>query len=235
MSLLKVKLYAEGTIQVINVLLISHFCWQWKRHLFAELKYLLKPCDCSQCPSIQFHHVKWHSSSRIDIVLKGSAWAFSRSQYTIRHDFTPRTNDFHQTLITDVTVQATSRAGSVRRNLCSSCVCVFLCFISTGRWTEFLTVCRRISAAFHPPALSLFSDCFRLSFSTLLLCVWLLRSDEVWWSTGPCDSMTSACMLSPILVCDHTHAPCSSPLLYPCAWKMHPAFVAEWVKKTSMI
>lgn len=149
-----------------------------------------------------------------DIILKGTAQAFTLSHYTIGHDFTPRTNDFHQTLITDVTMQPMSRTRSERRNLRPSRVCVFVCFISTGRWTEFLhcAVCRRRSAALLPLTIPFVLGVFRSLFSTLLCCLLFPRSDEVWWSTGRCDSLTTAHILSPIWVCDHTHTPCSSLL-----------------------
>lgn len=71
-------------------------------------------------------------------------------------------------------------------------------------------------------------------FSTLLSCPWFLRSDEAWWSTGPCDSLTSACILSPIWVCDHTYAPCSSLLYFnPVHEKNVPCF-CSWVNKKNI-
>lgn len=174
----------EATAWVTSALFSTLFVLR-VRNMSTELKLLLKASVFNQCPSVQFSfsfgaaYIKWHGSGT-DIVLKGTAQAFSLFQYTIGHDFTPRTNDFHQTLITDVTAQASRRAHSERRNLCSSRVCVFVCFISTGRWTEFLqyAVCRRISAvllfARSPFALGLFQSLF--SHSPLMF-----LTPKVWW------------------------------------------------------
>lgn len=58
--------------------------------------------------------------------------------------FSHRKNDFHQTLIIDVSITGdeslweAANACMARFHLCWSCICLSVCFISTGRSREFL-------------------------------------------------------------------------------------------------
>ncbi len=98
-----------------------------------------------QTQTLKFHYLfSWGELKAVIWgLLQCTAWNIrcNNVRSSISTQISHGKNDFHQTLITDVRIQAMkARARHVCHvfHLCWSCICLSLCFISTGRSSECL-------------------------------------------------------------------------------------------------